>query len=426
MGRRGFPATEVRRAVRRCTPSARHVSAVCHRRHDFLKEDRYAHEGPNQREGERQREGGRKRQRGRSRDRQTETHTHRETERQTEKEMGEEHRFSLSQLCRSVALPVSALTSQGITTLPQLAALDDGAVALLCTFTGLEREAVRSARRGAREYVSQRDEQRGEDRETESEKERRWVLSGGRKRSRSSSSSDEEVVNEASEESDYEPSSETAARRTRPQRRKRVTDRRADQDRHTERQSRKAGTLEDVVDGPLAGLFTKQGLATVEDLAGVVPGFYSSMAAEAGVRQAPPLLHSFLHTKLKSPCAAGGGERDHRGRWESAAARPGGRDPRRAAERRAGRQRDWPPPQLARVEQEGGGQTESAAAVARQQAGSSGGRPARAAPVPLRFPLQRLLALQVLLPNLRQPFHTNHCVLIATVLFAARAACWRR
>ena len=37
--------------------------------------------------------------------------------------MGEEHRFSLSQLCRSVALPVSALTSQGITTLPQLAAL---------------------------------------------------------------------------------------------------------------------------------------------------------------------------------------------------------------------------------------------------------------------------------------------------------------
>ena len=203
--------------------------------------------------------------------------------------MGEEHRFSLSQLCRSVALPVSALTSQGITTLPQLAALDDGAVALLCTFTGLEREAVRSARRRAREYVSQKDAQRGEDhRETESENERRWVLSGGRKRSRSSSSSDEEVVNEASEESDYEPSSETAARRTRPQRRKRVTDRRADQDRHTERQSRKAGTLEDVVDAPLARWFSQQGLATVEDLAGVEPGFYSSMAAEAGVRQAPP------------------------------------------------------------------------------------------------------------------------------------------
>ena len=401
------------------------MSAVCHRRHDFLKEDRYAHEGPNQREGERQREGGRKRQRGWSRDRQTETHTQRD--RETDRERDGRGAPLLSEsalsLCRSPCLRPDLPGDHH----PSPAGrADDGAVALLCTFTGLEREAVRSARRGAREYVSQRDEQRGEDRETESEKERRWVLSGGRKRSRSSSSSDEEVVNEASEESDYEPSSETAARRTRPQRRKRVTDRRADQDRHTERQSRKAGTLEDVVDAPLARWFSQQGLATVEDLAGVEPGFYSSMAAEAGVRQAPPLLHSFLHTKLKSPCAAGGGERDHRGRWESAAARPGGRDPRRAAERRAGRQRDWPPPQLARVEQEGGGQTESAAAVARQQAGSSGGRPARAAPVPLRFPLQRLLALQVLLPNLRQPFHTNHCVLIATALLAARAACWRR
>ena len=268
-------------------PSARHASPAA-RFFKGTKTDPPTRGQTRERGRDRERGGERDREAGAETERERERERHRETERQTEKEMGEEHRFSLSQLCRSVALPVSALTSQGITTLPQLAALDDGAVALLCTFTGLEREAVRSARRRAREYVSQRDEQRGEDRETESEKERRWVLSGGRKRSRSSSSSDEEVVNEASEESDYEPSSETAARRTRPQRRKRVTDRRADQDRQTERQSRKAGTLEDVVDAPLARWFSQQGLATVEDLAGVEPGFYSSMAAEAGVRQAPP------------------------------------------------------------------------------------------------------------------------------------------
>ena len=222
--------------------------------------------------------------------------------------MGDDHRFA--QLCRSVGLPAPALISHGITSLSQVAALDENDVTVLCTIEGLERERVRSARRRARKYVSQhaaeRDEPR-EDKETESETERGCVLAGGIKRGRSSSSScssssEEEVVNEASEESDYEPSSETAARRNRPQRRKKVTDAQADRDRQIERQ-RKTGTMEDVVGAPLARWFSEQGLGTMEELAGIDPAFYSTMAAEAGVRQPlppPPLVSSY---KLRCRCA---------------------------------------------------------------------------------------------------------------------------
>jgi hypothetical protein len=62
---------------------------------------------------------------------------------------------------------------------------------------------------------------------------------------------------------------------------------------------RRSHTWENVADAPLARWFSQQGLATVEDLAGVQPDFHSSMAAEAGVRHAlppPPLTHFFIRS----------------------------------------------------------------------------------------------------------------------------------